>query len=72
MSEILNETGGYMGMKEINSFSYLDRCIKDGLRLYPSVPTIAREIKEDLQLSKIYIISLTVWDIWGISHLCPG
>lgn len=48
--EIMNLTNGKLGMKEINSLSYLDRCIKEGLRLYPSVSNIGRKITEDLQL----------------------
>lgn len=39
-------------MNEVQKFGYLERCIKEALRLYPSVPIIMREISEDLHLSK--------------------
>ncbi|XP_033216696.1 cytochrome P450 4C1-like [Belonocnema kinseyi] len=48
--EILTESDGKMGMTEINRLNYLDRCIKEALRLFPSVPGVARVIDEDLQL----------------------
>lgn len=35
--------------------SYLERCIKESLRLFPSVPTVARHLMEDLQLSNFYL-----------------
>jgi cytochrome P450 family 4 len=37
-------------MKELNMMKYLERVIKESLRLYPSVPFIAREITEDVQI----------------------
>ncbi|XP_051172502.1 cytochrome P450 4C1-like [Leptopilina boulardi] len=55
VSEILNKCDGKIGIKEINSLDYLDRCIKESLRLYPSVPNIGRAVTEDLQL-KNYLI----------------
>ena len=52
VDEILRESNGKMGMAEIQRFAYLERCIKEALRLYPSVPFISRTIRQDLQLSK--------------------
>ncbi|XP_033230131.1 cytochrome P450 4C1-like [Belonocnema kinseyi] len=50
VDEVLRESNGKMGMAEIQRFSYLERCIKEALRLYPSVPFVARTIRQDLQL----------------------
>lgn len=37
-------------MKELNEMKYLECCIKEALRLYPSVPLIARHLKEDVKI----------------------
>lgn len=42
-------------MKDINRMCYLDQCIKETLRLYPSVPVIARQISEDIHCGKFTI-----------------
>ena len=45
-----------MGYAEINQFHYLEMCIKESLRLYPSVPFISRKLPQDLQLSMRFIL----------------
>lgn len=40
-----------MTISVIQEFSYLERCLKESLRLYPSVHTIVRYISKDMQLS---------------------
>ncbi|KAJ8670667.1 hypothetical protein QAD02_001926 [Eretmocerus hayati] len=44
-----------LGYTEIAQLHYLEMCIKESLRLYPSVPFISRKLGQDLQLSKYLI-----------------
>ncbi|XP_063976066.1 cytochrome P450 4c3 isoform X3 [Diachasmimorpha longicaudata] len=39
-------------LNDLKSMKYLERCIKEALRLYPSVPLLARRIAEDVQIGK--------------------
>ncbi|XP_011504736.1 PREDICTED: cytochrome P450 4C1-like [Ceratosolen solmsi marchali] len=52
---ILNRSKGEIRMEEIRDLHYLERCIKESLRLFPPVSALSRCLKEDLKL-KDYVI----------------
>jgi Cytochrome P450 len=40
-------------MNDINEMKYLERVIKETMRLYPSIPIFGRELKEDVEIGKL-------------------
>ena len=52
-------------MNDLKQMKYLDRVIKETLRLYPSLPVIGREIKEDVVIGKLIClkVELTLYNI---------
>jgi len=50
VNTIMEENGGKLTMKSLQNLSYLDRCLKEALRLYPSVFLILRNTAEDVKL----------------------
>ncbi|XP_011706271.1 PREDICTED: cytochrome P450 4C1-like, partial [Wasmannia auropunctata] len=51
----MQENQGKLTMKSLQNLPYLERCIKESLRLYPSVYFISRIISEDVKL-KSYLL----------------
>uniref|UniRef100_UPI003B82E0CD cytochrome P450 4C1-like n=1 Tax=Chelonus insularis TaxID=460826 RepID=UPI003B82E0CD len=51
----LRKNDGEWSMSVVQQCSYLEQCIKESLRLYPSVPVIGRKIEEDLQLKHAFV-----------------
>lgn len=39
-------------MEDLKAMKYLENCIKEALRLFPSVPVIARKLTEDEMIGK--------------------
>ena len=52
VNAIMQETGGQLTMAALQNLSYLERCLKEAMRLYPSVPNIMRISSEDVKLRK--------------------
>ncbi|XP_023288054.1 cytochrome P450 4c3 [Orussus abietinus] len=42
-------------LRDLKEMKYLERCIKESLRLYPSVPFLARRIAKDVQIGKYLV-----------------
>ncbi|KAI4484617.1 hypothetical protein M0804_007183 [Polistes exclamans] len=55
VNSVMNQENYHMTMPVLQEFVYLERCIKESLRLYPSVHFISRYLTEDLQLKKYLI-----------------
>ncbi|XP_070169743.1 cytochrome P450 4C1-like [Polyergus mexicanus] len=52
---VMQENGGKFTMKLLQNLSYLDRCLKETLRLYTTAPSIIRRLEQDVKLHS-YII----------------
>ncbi|XP_036144046.1 cytochrome P450 4C1-like isoform X1 [Monomorium pharaonis] len=57
---IMQESQGKLTMKSLQDLQYLERCIKESLRLYPSLYFIARVTSEKIQLNSYLIPAKTV------------
>lgn len=63
VNTVMQQNDGKLTIPMIQEFSYLERCIKESLRLYPSVHTIARYIFNDMQLKNYLIPGGTICKI---------
>ncbi|KAJ8673277.1 hypothetical protein QAD02_004539, partial [Eretmocerus hayati] len=50
VTQILEQSGGKLGLPELQELRYLECCLKEVLRLYPIVSTVVRYVEEDLEL----------------------
>ncbi|XP_015121012.1 cytochrome P450 4C1 isoform X1 [Diachasma alloeum] len=67
---------GKLDMRNVQKLNYLDRCIKESLRLYPSVPCFSRRTTEDIQLKTCFIpegstINIETFDTHRDPHYWP-
>ena len=50
LDEVFGDSDRPCTMEDAAKLKYLEACIKEGLRLYPSVPVIERTISENIEL----------------------
>lgn len=56
LDEIFGDSDRPATFADTLEMKYLERCLLETLRMYPPVPIIARQLKNDLKLGKIIII----------------
>ncbi|XP_068204684.1 cytochrome P450 4C1-like [Palaemon carinicauda] len=55
LTEVLGTSDQPITTRELRQLKYTENCIKEALRLYPSVPIMARELCEDIVISNYRI-----------------
>nr|CAD7395963.1 unnamed protein product [Timema cristinae] len=55
LNYVLGDYDRRLVMKDFQNLKYLECCIKEALRLYPSVPFIARQLKQDVKIAQYTI-----------------
>ncbi|XP_015180015.1 PREDICTED: cytochrome P450 4C1-like isoform X2 [Polistes dominula] len=60
---IMQEDDNNITISSLKKLSYLERCLKESLRLYPSVHFISRQISHDMQLKHYLIPSGSICEV---------
>ncbi|GAB1866375.1 Cytochrome P450 4C1 [Camponotus japonicus] len=73
INTVMQENGGKLTMSSLQNLLYLDRCLKETLRLYPSVFLISRKAAEDVKLQSYMVPAGTTvhLNIYGV-HRDPN
>ena len=50
LDQVFGDSDRHFTTEDSSKLKYLEACIKEGLRLYPSVPAVQRTISEDVEL----------------------
>jgi len=53
LEEIFGDSEVQASVKELSQLKYLERVIKETLRIFPSVPLIMRKLVEDVKLGNL-------------------
>nr|CAD7204217.1 unnamed protein product [Timema douglasi] len=84
LSRVLDEVDAVLGelpnvptLGALRKMCYTEQCIKEALRLYPSVPIIARTLSEDVPMGKVTLpkgcqVIITPYATHRIPHIYPN
>nr|QEL53077.1 cytochrome P450 CYP4A311 [Mythimna separata] len=76
MKSIFGDSQRALTIEDLSKMKYLECCIKESLRMYPSVPFISRYIKEDVQIGDHTVpyntmVNFNVFDIHRNPNIFP-
>ncbi|XP_053204179.1 cytochrome P450 4V2-like [Panonychus citri] len=55
ISSVFDNNDSVNDIEKVNKCNYLDKCIKESMRLYPPIPLIARELDEPMEINSYYL-----------------
>lgn len=68
LDEIFGDSDRPVTFQDTLEMKYLERCLMETLRLFPPVPLIAREIKNDLKLGQFSETFLQIINSKQVKH----
>lgn len=76
LHQIFGDSDRTASYEDLQNMPYLEMCLKESLRIYPSVPLIGRYVSEDLKLTKHTVpagtyINIHIFDLHRDSNVFP-
>ncbi|XP_014487543.1 PREDICTED: cytochrome P450 4C1-like, partial [Dinoponera quadriceps] len=76
ISNVMQKNDGKLTMKALQSMPYLEMCLKESMRMYPSVHFISRECSEDVKLHPYLVpkgttVHLLIYDLHHDAKIWP-